>query len=158
MKHLNTWQNKAIGAWLVIISLFQIYTATVGIYQPRIQRGIHLLFLLPCAFVLFPAFKKNDQEKVGIFNWILAFLSIFPPLYIVYFHERLTERLEFVDDVLTIELVLGATMIVLLLEAVRRAVVPAMAYLIAGFFVYLYAAPYLSGVFYAKPVVFAEII
>lgn len=158
MKNLNTWQDKAIGVWLVIISIFQLYTATVGIFQPRIQRGIHLLFLLPAAFVLFPAFKKQVHEKVGIMNWILAAISIFPPLYIIYFHERLTERLEFVDDVLTIELVLGSAMIVLLLEAIRRAVVPAMAYLIAGFFVYLYAAPYLPGVFYAKPVIFAEII
>lgn len=158
MKDLNTWQNKAIGTWLVILSIFQLYTATVGIYQPRIQRGIHLLFLLPAAFVLFPAFKKQVHEKVGIFNWILAILSIFPPLYIIYFHERLTERFEFVDDVLTIELVLGTMMIVLLLEAVRRAVVPAMALLIGTFFVYLYAAPYLPGVFYSKPIAFAEIV
>ena len=158
MKNLNAWQNKAIGAWLVIISIFQLYTATMGIFQPRIQRGIHLLFLLPAAFVLFPAFKKKDNEKVGIGNWIMAILAIFPPLYIIYFHERLTERLEFVDDVLTIELVLGTMMIVLILEAVRRAVVPAMAFLIAGSFVYLYAAPYLPGVFYAKPIAFAEIV
>ena len=141
MKDLNTWQNKAIGAWLVVLSFFQLYTATVGIFQPRIQRGIHLLFLLPAAFVLFPAFKKNAHEKPGLFNWVLALLSIFPPLYIIYFYDRLTERLEFVDDVLTIELILGSLMIVLLLEAIRRAVVPAMAYLIAGFFVYLYGSP-----------------
>jgi TRAP transporter 4TM/12TM fusion protein len=158
MKNLNTWQNKAIGAWLVIVSIFQLYTATMGIFQPRIQRGIHLMFLVPAAFVLFPAFKKRLHEKVGIGNWILALLAIFPPLYIIVFHERLTERLEFVDDVLPIELVLGAMMIVLLLEAVRRAVVPAMAYLISGAFVYLYVAPYLPGVFYAKPIAFAEII
>ena len=158
MNHLNTWQNKAVGAWLVIISIFQLYTATVGIYQPRIQRGIHLLFLLPAAFVLFPAFKNRVHERVGFFNWFLAGLSILPPLYIVYFHERLTERLEFVDEVLTVELILGSLMILLLLEAIRRAVVPAMTILIACFFVYLYAAPYLPGVFYAKPLPFAEII
>ena len=158
MKNHSTWQDKAIGAWLVILSIFQLYTATVGIYQPRIQRGIHLMFLLPAAFVLFPAFKSRVNGKIGIINWILAIVSIFPPLYIVYFHERLTERLEFVDDVLFIELVLGSLMILLLLEAIRRAVVPAMAYLIASFFVYLYAAPYMSGVFYAKPVIFAEIV
>lgn len=158
MQNQNTWQNKAVGGWLAIISIFQIYTATVGIFQPRIQRGIHLLFLLPAAFVLFPAFKKEHHDKAGIVNWILAALSTLPPLYIVIYHERLTERLEFVDEVLTIELVLGTLMVLLLLEAVRRAVVPAMAYLIIGFFVYLYAAPYLPGVFYSKPVVFAEII
>ncbi|HCY88494.1 MAG TPA: C4-dicarboxylate ABC transporter permease, partial [Desulfobacteraceae bacterium] len=98
MSNQTTWQDKAVSAWLVIISLFQLYTATVGIYQPRIQRGIHLLFLLPVAFVLFPAFRKKGSEAVvGAVNWCLAALSILPPLYIVWFHERLTERLEFVD-------------------------------------------------------------
>ncbi len=158
MKDLNTWQNKAIGVWLVTISIFQLYTATMGIFQPRIQRGVHLLFLLPATFVLFPAFKKNAHKKIGLVNWILALLSIFPPLYIIVFHERLAERLEFVDDVRMIELVLGALMILLMLEAVRRAVVPAMAYLIAAFFVYLYAAPYLPGVFYSKPIAFSELV
>ena len=51
MKELKGWQSHAIGAWLVALSLFQLYTATVGIFQPRIQRGIHLLFLLPAAFI-----------------------------------------------------------------------------------------------------------
>ena len=158
MKTTSTWQDRAIGAWLVAISAFQLYTASVGIYQPRIQRGIHLLFLLPAAFVLFPGFQKQDNGKIGVVNWLLAAAAVLPPLYIVWFHERLTERLEFVDEVLTIELVLGSLMILLLLEAIRRAVVPAMAFLIAGFFAYLYFAPYLPGVFYAKPLDFAEII
>lgn len=158
MRDLNSWQNKIIGAWLVTISIFQLYTATFGIFEPRIQRGVHLLFLLPAAFVLFPASTKKVVDKIGVVNWILAIVSIFPLLYIVYFHDRLAERLEFVDDVLTIELVLGTTMIILLLEAVRRAVVPAMAYLIAGFIIYLYAAPYLPSVFYSKPISFAELV
>jgi len=152
------WRDKAIGAWLVAISVFQLYTASVGIYQARIQRGIHLLFLLPAAFLLFPARKNAPSGKIGVFNTILAALAVLPPLYIVINADRLTERLEFVDPVLPIEIVLGALMIVLLLEAVRRAVVPAMAALIAFFFVYMYAAPYLSGVFYAKPTSFAELI
>ncbi len=156
---MNKWEDKAVGTWLVLISIFQLYTALQGIYEPRIQRGIHLLFLLPAAFLLFPAFdKKVIQNKIGIGNWILAFLSTLPPLYVIIRHDYLAERLEFVDDVLTIELVLGGMLILLLLEAVRRAVVPAMAILIASFFVYLLIAPYLSGVFYAKPLSFAEFV
>lgn len=158
MKEQVGWQGKLIGAWLVTISIFQLYTATVGIYEPRIQRGIHLLFLLPAAFVMFPAFKKKEGHQAGIVDWLLAIVSMFPSLYIIYFHDRLAERLEFVDDVLPIELVLGGMMIVLLLEAVRRAVVPAMSFLIAAFFAYLYLAPHLPGVFYAKALPFAEIV
>lgn len=151
--------DKAIGAWLVAISIFQLYTATVGIYQARIQRGIHLLFLLPAAFLLFPTTKKKSTPgKIGVINTVLAAMAILPPLYIVINADRLTERLEFVDPVLPIEMILGALMIVLLIEAVRRAVVPAMAVLIVCFFVYMVAAPYLPGVFYAKPMSFAELI
>jgi TRAP transporter 4TM/12TM fusion protein len=158
MREIHGWRNKAIGAWLVAISIFQLYTATVGIYQARIQRGIHLLFLLPAAFVLFPGSKKSSDRKIGVFNAILAALALLPPLYIVINADRLTERLEFVDPVMPIEMILGGLMILLLLEAIRRAVVPAMAVLIASFIVYMFAAPYLPGVFYAKAPSFAEIV
>jgi TRAP transporter 4TM/12TM fusion protein len=158
MKDLQGWRDKAIGAWLVAISIFQLYTATVGIYQARIQRGIHLLFLLPAAFLLFPATKKESNGKIGIVNYILAGLALFPPLYIVLNADRLTERLEFVDPVLPIEMILGSLMILLLLEAIRRAVVPAMAVLIGCFFVYMFIAPYMPGVFYSKAPVFSEIV
>jgi len=159
MKKLSGWTDRAIGAWLVLLSCFHLYTASVGIYQPRIQRGIHLLFLLPAAFVVFPGFKLKQPKRTRSFiDWILALLAVLPPLYIIWFHDRLTERLEFVDEVLPMELILGTLMIVLLLEAIRRAVVPAMTYLILGFFIYLYLAPYLPGVFYAKPPSFAEIV
>lgn len=158
MQEIHGWRNKAIGAWLVAISIFQLYTAAVGIYPARIQRGIHLLFLLPAAFILFPATQKATAGRIGIVNYLLAGLALGPPLYIVLNADRLTERLEFVDPVLPIEMILGGLMIVLLLEAIRRAVVPAMAILIGCFFIYMYAAPYMPGVFYAKPPSFAEFV
>jgi TRAP transporter 4TM/12TM fusion protein len=148
----------AIGAWLVGLSLFQLYTASFGIYEPRIQRGIHLFFLLPAAYLVFPAGKKTTRDKIGILDGCLAFLALFPPLYIIIRHEALTERLEFVDPVTPLEMVLGTLMILLVIEGVRRAVVAAMAILIAVFFVYLFVAPYLPGVFYAKPPALAEIV
>ncbi len=158
MRQLEGWQKHLVGAWLVAVSVFQLYTATVGIYPPRIQRGVHLLFLLPAAFVLFPARKSKMDHRAGITDWILAGLSVLPPLYIILNADRLTERLEFVDPVLPVEQVLGALMILLLLEGIRRAVVPAMAILIAAFIGYMYVAPYLSGVFYAKAPSFQELV
>ena len=158
MRELQGWQHKALGLWLVIISIFQLYTATAGIFQPRIQRGVHLLFLLPAAFLLFPGSKKSSQSKISILDLCLALLSVFPPLYIILNAERLTERFEFIDPVSTGELVLGTLMILLLLEAIRRAVVPAMSILILIFFGYLYIAPYLPSVFYAKTPSFPEIV
>jgi TRAP transporter 4TM/12TM fusion protein len=158
VRELRGWQHKAIGTWLVCLSLFQLYTATFGIFEPRIQRGVHLFFLLPAAFIIFPAKSGNSNASVGVLDVLLAVFSLFPPLYVILNHNALTERLEFVDPVTPLEMVLGILMIVLILEAIRRAVVPAMAVLIAAFIVYLYAAPYLPGIFYSKPVALSEVV
>ena len=158
MRSLGRWQTFGVGAWLALISLFQIYTATFGIMQPRLQRGIHLLFLLPAAFILFPAGKKSPQDRVPFYDWFLAVLALLPPLYLIVNNDYLSERLEFIDPLLTVEFVLGLVNIVLLLEGIRRAVVPAMAVLIAAFLGYMYAAPMLPGVFYSKAPVLSDVI
>jgi len=158
LRKLFGWKKTVIGLWLVAASVFALYTATFGIMQPRIQRGVHLFFLLPMAFILFPATKKSISDKIPPYDCILAFLALIPSLYLIIHNDALNMRFEFVDPVSTLEMVLGALNIVLLLEAIRRAVVPAMTILIVVFFAYLNAAPYLSGVFFAKPLPLSELI
>ena len=158
MRQFEGSQKWMVGGWLVVLSLFQLYTAIFGILQPRPQRGIHLMFILPAAFILFPAAKKWVSDRVPIYDWILAGLALMPPIYLIINNDYLTERLKFVDPVLPIELILGTLNIILLLEAIRRVVVPAMAILIVSFIGYMYIAPFLSGVFYSKPPVFSEMI
>ena len=158
MRTLQGFQRLGVGVWLVIISAFQLYTANFGILQPRVQRGIHLLFLLPIAFIIFPARKNRALDKIPVYDWVLAVLALFPALYVIVFNDTLNARLVFVDPVSDIELYLGLLNIILLIEAVRRAVVPAMAILILVFFVYTFAAPYLPGVFYAEFHSIAELV
>ncbi len=158
MRQFKGMQKWIVGGWLVVLSLFQLYTAIFGIYQPRIQRGIHLMFLLPAAFILFPAAKKWVNDRVPIYDWILAGLALLPPIYLIINNDYLTERLKFVDPVLPIELILGTLNIILLLEAIRRTVVLAMAILIASFIGYMYLAPFLSGVFYSQAPMFSELV
>jgi TRAP transporter 4TM/12TM fusion protein len=147
-----------IGIWLTVVSVFAIYTATFGVMQPRIQRGVHLLFLLPMAFILFPATRRSPVDRIPFYDWILAILALLPPFYLILNNDALSMRLEFIDPLTTLEMVLGGLNILLLLEAIRRAVVPAMTILIGVFLSYLYAAPYMSGVFFAKPLPLSELI
>ena len=158
MRTFTGWKKAAISIWLTVVSVFALYTATFGIMQPRIQRGVHLLFLLPMAFILFPANKKSLSDRIPLYDWILALLALFPPLYLIIFNDSMSLRFEFVDPLTPTQMALGALNIVLLLEGIRRAVVPAMSILIGAFFLYLYAAPYLSGVFYCKPLPLSELI
>ncbi|MDM8553964.1 TRAP transporter fused permease subunit [Desulfococcaceae bacterium HSG7] len=158
MREFKGTQKWIMEGWLVVLSLFQLYTAIFGIFQPRPQRGIHLMFILPAAFILFPAAKKWASDRVPIYDWFLAILALLPPIYLLFNNDYLTERLKFVDPVLPIEMILGALNIILLLEAIRRTVVLAMTILIASFIGYLYIAPFLSGVFYSKAPMFSELV
>jgi TRAP transporter 4TM/12TM fusion protein len=129
----------------VFISLFHLYTARYGVYPPYLQRGIHLAILLPLAFLLYPATKKSPRDKITILDGILAILAFLPSLYVVLERTHLEQRLEFVTPVKNIEIVLGTIMVLLVLEAVRRAVSPVMATLVTIFLIYLPVGAYLSG-------------
>jgi TRAP transporter 4TM/12TM fusion protein len=158
LRELAGWKRTVIGAWLTGVSLFAIYTATFGVMQPRIQRGIHLMFLLPMAFILFPASKRTSRTTIPAYDWIMAFLALLPPLYLIVNRDALSTRLEFIDPLTWMQMGLGALNVLLLLEAIRRAVVPAMSILIVAFLGYLQFAPWLSGVFYSKPLPVSELI
>lgn len=151
MRSLSGWQRYFVGVWLTATALFHLYTATTGVLQPRYQRGIHLLLLLPLAFLLYPGTKRSPKDRFTILDLLLAVLSTLPPLYIIIFNDVLNLRFEFVDPVTPVQLALGMLNIALLLEAIRRAVVPAMAMLLLVLMGYLYVAPYLPGVFHSKP-------
>ena len=158
MRELKGALNIGVNVCCATIAVFHLYTAVFGVYQPRIQRGVHLLFLLPLAFLLYPFSKKSPKDRPTIFDWILAFLAIFPPMYLMMNNHALNMRMLLVEPSLPIEVFMGALNVLLILEATRRAVVPAMAILIASFLGYLYIAPYLPGIFYSRPLRFSRII
>jgi TRAP transporter 4TM/12TM fusion protein len=117
----------------------------------RYQRGFHLLFFLPLAFLLFPATKRSPQYRVSVPDWILAVLAAVPSLFVILEAERLESRWEFVTPVFTSELLIGILLIVILLESVRRAVAPAMAWLALLAILYLFFGHHLPGMLYHSP-------
>ena len=158
MRELKGYLSKFVAICLGGVALFHFYTAVFGVFTPRVQRGVHLMVLLPMAFLLFPATKKSPKDRPTVLDCILAVLSVIPPIFVIYANDRLNLRFELFDPVLPIEVVLGVINILLILEAVRRVVVPAMAILMAAFFAYIYIAPFLPGIFYVKPMPLARII
>ncbi len=158
MRELKGYLSKIVAICLGGVALFHFYTAVFGVFTPRVQRGVHLMILLPMAFLLFPATKKSPKDRPTVLDCILAVLSVIPPLFVMYADGRLNLRFELFDPVLPIEVVLGLLNILLILEAVRRVVVPAMAILMAAFFAYIYVAPFLPGIFYVKPMPLARIV
>ncbi len=158
MRELKGYLSKFVAICLAGVAIFHFYTAVFGVFSPRIQRGVHLMVLLPMAFLLFPATQKSPKDRPSVLDMILAVLSVIPPVFIMLADNRLNMRFELFDPVMPIEVILGLINILLILEAVRRVVVPAMAILMAAFFAYIYVAPFLPGIFYVKPMPLARIV
>lgn len=151
MRQLTGWERIVITTYATCASLFHLYTAATGVLASRYQRGFHLFFLIPLAFLLFPATKRSPQDRIPALDWVLALLAAVPSLFVIIEAQRLESRWEFVTPVFTSEVVIGILLIILLLEAVRRAVASAMAWLALLAILYLFFGHYLPGILYHRP-------
>ena len=104
----------------ILFALFQIYTAGFGQYPNMIQRSIHAAFSLVLCFLILPTFKgKPSKGRPSVFNIILALVSVILCIYIVFSYDRLMESIGL--EALPREIIMGGVLILLVLEAARRA-------------------------------------
>ena len=108
---------KAIMAISLLLTLFQIFTATHGLMTALLQRSIHLSFVLVLVFFFFPAIKKS--KLTYLIDIPLALMSISSGLYLYLVFDDLFYR---AGDPNTLDLIIGFTTLVVLLEATRRTV------------------------------------
>ena len=123
-----------------------MYTSTFGILEGRLQRGIHLAFLLPLVFLLYPTTKKSSADSFSKLDMAVAVIAAIPSVYLVLNNSRIVQRWEHVTPVLTEEFVCGLIIVILIVEALRRAVTPALAWVVIIALVYMKAGPYLPGI------------
>jgi TRAP transporter 4TM/12TM fusion protein len=119
--------------------------------EPLELRGFHLASLMPLAFLLYPARKASPQDRPSALDWLLAAHSALPSLYILHDYAQINSRMEFVDPLTQMQFVLGVLAIVLLLEAIRRAVAPILAGIVAVSILYMYVGQWMPGLFNTRP-------
>lgn len=145
----------AVTALAVGASCFHIYTTWAGFLEPRLQRAVHLGFLLPLTFLLFPATDRSPKNRPSVWDWLWAALAFLANAYVVWQQPRIQVRWEGSTPLLFGELFWGTIITLLLLEATRRAVSPWLFWLVALFLSYLFAGPYLPGILHHKGFTFA---
>ena len=127
-------RGAAISAIAVVMSLFALYGALATL-PAQVLRGGHLLLGLVLIFLLYPA-RQNDAAWRGRLGWsdvILALLSVAAIGYMFTDFEKFQYRsaIPFTQDI-----VFGGLLILLILEAVRRAVGWHLSALVLIFLVY----------------------
>ncbi|MDD6134967.1 MAG: TRAP transporter permease [Selenomonadaceae bacterium] len=134
---------KIVAAIAIAFSVFQLYTATFGVLDAQLQRGIHLGFGLALVYLLYPTCKSWSRHKIHPLDLVLAVLGAAAPAYIIYEFQNLVLRAGTVSDV---DLIVGVVGILLVIEATRRVVGLPMVCVVLVFLGYAFAGPYMPGV------------
>lgn len=123
----------------------------LAVPEPLELRGFHLASLMPLAFLLYRARATSPGDRPSAPDWLMAALSTLPSLNILWDYGTINSRMEFVDPLTPLQFWLGVLAIVLLLEAIRRAVAPILALIVAVSVGYMYLGQYLPGLFNTRP-------
>jgi TRAP transporter 4TM/12TM fusion protein len=128
-------------------SLFQLWYASplpyalgVFVFNATEARSIHLAFAIFLTFTSYPAFKRSPRAYIPAIDWVLATAGALCAAYIFLFYAQLSTR---PGQPTTTDLVAAVTGMVLLLEAARRALGPAMAVVAIVFLGYVFGGPYM---------------
>jgi TRAP transporter 4TM/12TM fusion protein len=130
-------------------SLFQLWYASplpyklnFGVINDGQARIIHISFAFLLAFATFPALKSSPRKWIPVTDWILAALGVGAAMYLLIFYRDISLRPGLPT---TADIVASVIGVVLLLEAARRAVGPALAIIAALMLDYIFAGPLLPG-------------
>lgn len=123
MRKLDGIIAKALWLYVLAMGIFHLYTAAFGAFEAYLQRGIHLTWVLPMVFIMYPRSKKmKGTNHIAWYDWVLAIVSALPGLYIIFNYFDIVGRMIQVDELTVTQLVLGTIIILTLIEATRRTV------------------------------------
>ncbi|MEO1108230.1 MAG: TRAP transporter permease [Pseudomonadota bacterium] len=134
-----------VGIFLAIVaaiwSIFQVVLASpiANYVLPgsivNNSRQFHLAFAMFLAFAAYPALKSSPRDYIPIQDWIMGLLGAFVALYGYFFYDKIVNAGGLADDT-DKWVALGG--LLLLFEAARRALGPAMAIIATIFLAYVF--------------------
>ncbi|PWR01560.1 C4-dicarboxylate ABC transporter [Meridianimarinicoccus roseus] len=135
----------------LIWSVFQVVLASPVAYNVlpgdliNNSRQIHLAFAIFLAFLAYPALKSSPRNRIPIQDWVMAVAGAFLSLYGYFFYAKIVQSGGLADNTDKWFALVG---LILLFEAARRALGPAMAIIATIFLAYVFfgSAPWVPEV------------
>lgn len=134
--------SKAVLIVALVLTFFHLYTSGVSILTAWIQRDIHLILILTLVFLIFPITKKGKHNYATILDWLFVILALASGIYIIVFYQDIVLRL---GNPNSLDLIFGGIMILLLLEATRRATGWVLVIIAGSLLIYNFVGPWLPG-------------
>jgi TRAP transporter 4TM/12TM fusion protein len=141
--------SKWIVAFICVVwSFWQLSIASWLIMDTTFIRAIHLGFALLVVFLNYPMFKKplfglkflSVTNRIPVFDYAVAIIASLSALYIAIDYTGMTLRY---GTPIFRDILIGMTLVVLLLEASRRVIGPALPVIGIGFISYSFLGPYM---------------
>ena len=142
-RRLSGWQSWLAGSVCAGLSLYALYWTQFAI-NTSIYRATFLGLVLAASFLVFPVFPKGEGKHVRIIDWLLIALA-FASVY--YFCTHLEATKMRATAPLDIEIWLGGALILLVLEATRRATGWALPLIAIFFLIYGYFGRHMPAPF-----------
>ncbi|THD71758.1 TRAP transporter fused permease subunit [Thalassobius vesicularis] len=141
--------NRTVALLISVLafawSLFQLWIAQPQLwfaeYLPVMNssqtRPVHLSFALILAFLAYPALKSSPRDRIPVLDWVMGLAAAGCAFYIFAFSRELSDTARSGLPTQT-QIIVGVIGIVLLLEASRRALGPALTVVGSIFLLYAY--------------------
>ncbi len=141
-------------------SLFQLASASVLLLDSLYIRAIHLAFAISLVYLNIPMLKSTKSpawdlrillamNRVTVLDYVFGILAAFASLYVIFDNVGIAGR---AGMPITRDIVFGFILVILLLEATRRVIGPALPIIATVFIIYVFAGPYLPDVIAFKGV------
>ena len=159
IRKIDNWTKWLIPSIAAAWSIFQLSLATFLLLNSTIVRSIHFAFAILLVYLSHPFFKKQkknrilnyfaSRDRITVFDMILAAVAAVAALYIAFDYVGISTRQ---GSPLPRDLIVGFTVIILLLEAARRSLGPALSIIASVFILYAFFGPYMPAVIAFKGV------
>ncbi len=126
----------------IAMSCFQIYTGFAGELAGSRQLSVHLTFAMILCFAYFPGRKGYKKTNLPIDDIVLLVLAGGSAFYLFANYDHVVTS---VGDAAGYDIVIGAILILLILEATRRSISPILPIITIIFLLYAYFGPYIPG-------------
>jgi TRAP transporter 4TM/12TM fusion protein len=142
------WQKYLIPTIAIVWSLFQLSLPRFVLLDSTYIRAIHLAFAMMLVFLNYPLLKKPifglkylaRHKRIPLLDMVIAAFSAYCALYLVINYDQIITRY---GSPTTMDIVIGIALVVLLLEAARRTIGPALPVIAGGFIAYSFLGPYM---------------
>ena len=151
IRTLHGFERHLVPIIAVIWSLFQLSISSWLLLDSIAIRAIHLAFALVLLFLNIPFFKKprpffkflSVRNHISWNDYLCAALGAISALYLYFDWEGIANRSGMPT---TTDVIFGVMLLVLLLEAARRALGPALSVIALTFSLYAYFGPYMPDI------------